>query len=166
MAFQNLFNRYWGRIYTYLYGTIGNHEDAKDVAQEVLIRIYQKAHLYDGSYPLTPWIYRVAGNLCTDHFRKKNFRLHANAVEFDDSLETSRRTSLTPEDQTIQKETIERVKRVLRGLPRRQRRVLEKRLLKELRLREIAEQEGISVGTVKSTLHTAMNRLRESLAQA
>ena len=70
VALQSLFNRYWGRIYTYLYGTIGNREDAMDVAQEVLIRVYEKAHLYDGSYPLTPWIYRVAGNLCTDHFRK------------------------------------------------------------------------------------------------
>lgn len=164
IALQRLFNRYWGRIYTYLYGTIGNREDAMDVTQEVLIRVYEKAHLYDGSYPLTPWIYRVAGNLCTDHFRKKNFRLHANSVEFDDSYESSRRTLTTPEDETIHRETLARVKQVLDTLPRRQRRVLEMRLLKELRLREIAEAEGISVGTVKSTLHTALNRLRDSLA--
>jgi len=163
IALQSLFNRYWGRIYTFLYGTIGNREDAMDVTQEVLIRVYEKAHLYDGSYPLTPWIYRVAGNLCTDHFRRKNFRLHANSVEFDDSFEASQHTLTTPEDETIHKETIERVKIVLQKLPRRQRRVLEMRLLKELRLREIAELEGISVGTVKSTLHTALHRLRESL---
>ncbi len=161
-----LLDRYESRLFRYLFRTLGNREDAQDITQEVLIRILEKAHHYDGTYPLTPWVYRVAANLCTDHFRKKNFRVHSRSVDFDDGIGVYQIHSRTPEDEIRHREALLRVRGILRDMPQRQRRVLELRLLREFRLKEIAEAEGIKLGTVKSTLHSAMERLRRSLRVA
>lgn len=163
-AIRSLVAAYGGRVYSFLYGSLGNREDALDLTQEVLFRICQKADQYDGSYPLAPWIYRVAANLCIDHSRRRNSRVHANSIEFDEALSPSPVTRDTPEDQIIRRDLQARFLDALRELPPRQKQVVEMRLLGECRLREIAEAQGISVGTVKSTLHSAMSRLREALA--
>ncbi len=163
-AVRRLVTAYRGRVFCFLYGSLGNREDALDLTQEVMIRVCQKADQYDGSYPLSPWIYRVAANLRIDFSRRKNARIHANTVELDETVRSSRVNRDTPEDQALRRDLLERFERALKALPPRQRKVVEMRLLGEHRLREIAEAQGISVGTVKSTLHAALTRLRQHLS--
>ena len=62
------------------------------------------------------------------------------------------------------KEIRQRVGAAIQALPPRQREVIELRLLGELSLEEISETVGLTLGGVKSTLHNAIARLRESLA--
>ncbi|MFQ5739721.1 MAG: RNA polymerase sigma factor [Acidobacteriota bacterium] len=163
-AIRSLILDYRPRVFNYLYRWMGNREDAMDVTQEVLFRICQKAERYDRTYPLAPWIYRVAGNLCTDHFRSKNFRLCSKQVAFDDAPQSECVSKTTPEDETLRGEILTRIRRSIEALPPRQRRILRMRLFHEYRLNEIAEAQGIPLGTVKSTLHHALRRLRNALS--
>jgi RNA polymerase sigma-70 factor, ECF subfamily len=164
-AVQLLVERYRKRIFKYLYGWIKNYEDALDVTQEVLMTVYQKAHLYNSSHSLTAWIYRIAHNLCIDHLRRETRRGHAGAVEFDESLGVYAPDSATtsPEQIAMGKEIISRVKEAIEELPTRQREVLQLRLLGELSLEEIAETLGLTLGGVKSNLHVALQNLRRHL---
>ncbi len=163
-AVRRLMEAYRGKVFSFLCCSLGNREDALDLTQEVMIRVCQKADQYDGEYPLSPWIYRVASNLRIDFTRRRNARLHANSVEFDEAVQSTRFTTETPEDHVLRRDLQKRFRQALDRLPPRQRKIVEMRLLEENRLREIADAQGISVGTVKSTLHAAIRRLREALA--
>ena len=71
-AFETLVKRFQQPIYTLCYRFLGNRADAYDASQETFIRLYQKIHLYDTSQPFKPWLYRMAINICNDHYKKKN----------------------------------------------------------------------------------------------
>ncbi len=165
-AVQSLLGQYHNRVFHFLCRSLGDPEEALDITQEVFFRIWQKAKQYDDRYPLTPWIYRIASNLCTDHYRRKNFRVHANRVDWEESQGNGGSRQSSPEEVAQQRETLRRLRDSLETLPPRQRQVLRLRLLHEYPLREIAAAEGISLGTVKSTLHAAMVRIRRNLAEA
>ncbi len=161
-AVRDLMGSYRDRVFHFLNRWLRDPEEARDVTQEVFFRVWQKAGQYDDRYPLTPWIYRIASNLCTDYYRRKNFRVHANRVDWEEDHATPAREH-SPEEVALHRELRQRLEEVIDALPYRQRQVLRLRLLDQYQLREIAEAEGISVGTVKSTLHSGLCRVRESL---
>ncbi|HSR66768.1 MAG TPA: RNA polymerase sigma factor [Acidobacteriota bacterium] len=166
-AMRLLVDRFGRRIFKYLYGWARNREDALDLTQEVLMRIHQKAHLYNPKAPLAPWIFRIAHNIFHDHLRKKNYKVHAASVELKEqwvSPPAGFRPNY-PERAARRNEAMLKVQEAVEQLPRRQRQVVQLRLLSGLKLEEIAQALGISLGAVKSTLHTAIRRLREALSE-
>ncbi len=165
-AVSSLMGRYREPVFHFLCRWLGDREEALDVTQEVFFRVWQKAHQYDERYPLTPWIYRIASNLCTDHYRRKNSRVHSNRVEWEERHHRNERPGRSPEQVALQREMLQRVRRAMATLPPRQRQVLQLRLLHQYQLREIAEAQGISLGTVKSTLHSGLSRVRETLSES
>jgi RNA polymerase sigma-70 factor (ECF subfamily) len=158
-------NRYQKRLFKFFLGWVGNREDALDLTQEVLVRVYQKANTYNGDAPLSAWVFRVARNLHLDQRRKRNFKVNQRSVNIEDIApgRLSRR-ELQPERVFAKKELVQEVSRAIDLLPPRQREVVRLRLLGELKLDEIAETVGLSVGGVKSTLHNALARLRKNLS--
>jgi RNA polymerase sigma-70 factor (ECF subfamily) len=163
-AIRLLLDRYECRVLKFLLGWVSDPEDAVDLTQEVMTRVCQKASLYNGSAPLSAWIFRIARNLHFDYRRRKNFKVHTDAVDLDENVVKSMNRSLnSPEQLVLQKETFTRVKIAIAGLSDRQREVVKLRLLAELSLEEIAETVGLSLGGVKSTLHNALKNLRARL---
>lgn len=153
------------RVFRFLLGWIQNREDALDITQEVLLRVCRKADSYDGSAPLAAWVFRIARNLYTDHRRRKNFKVYAGSVRYEDAVMKPglRQAGLSPEVQLEKRELFSRVGLAIKSLPPRQREVVQLRLLAELRLEEIAQAAGLSLGGVKSTLHAALRNLRNRL---
>ncbi len=160
-----LVERFGRRIFKYLLGWIKNREDALDLTQEVLLRVHQKAALYSGEAPLGPWIFRIARNLFHDHMRKKNYKVHSAASDLDDALRYSEAPARqTPERAVFGAEISLRIHEAIEKLPTRQREVVQLRLLGEMKLDDIAQAMNLSLGGVKSTLHAALNRLRQELS--
>ncbi len=72
-AFEELVNRYQRRIYAYAYRYTGRAEDAEDIVQETFVRAYRSLKTFDSSRSFSPWIYKIAGNLCHSfHASKKS----------------------------------------------------------------------------------------------
>lgn len=163
-ACREFFDRYRGRVFRYLLPRAGNREDALDMTQEVLLRVYRKAGQYDGKSPLTPWVLRIARNLRIDSYRRRNARIERGSVELEHLPPSLRVDSTTPEDELWRAEVMVRISRALLRLPRRQREMMRLRFLEQLKMEEIAAIRGVSVGTVKSTLHSASQKLRVWLA--
>src|SRR5947209_17844866 len=69
-AFEELYSRYRGRISSYIFGMVGDHGRAEDIAQEVFISALRR--LRDTEHPIAfkPWIYEIAKNACIDEFRR------------------------------------------------------------------------------------------------
>jgi len=163
-AVRLLLDRYEHRVLKFLLGSVGNPEDAMDITQEVMTRVCQKASLYNGTAPLSAWIFRIARNLYLDSRRRRNFKVHSESVEFSDSLENSIQVKApSPEQILLRKETFTRISKAIACLSARQQEVVRLRLLGELSLDEIADTVGLSSGGVKSTLHNALKNLRARL---
>src|SRR3972149_11796155 len=79
-AFEILVNRHQASVLNLIYRFIGDRTQAKDLAQEVFIRVWQAAKSYKPKAKFTTWIYRVTANLCFNELkssrRKKWFSFH------------------------------------------------------------------------------------------
>jgi RNA polymerase sigma-70 factor, ECF subfamily len=160
LAWEALVRQYQSRIYGLAYHYVGNTEDARDLAQEIFVRIYQNLAACADEAMFFPWIIRVARNACIDHLRRRKVRAYGKDIALD-RVAGVPDSGDTPEQQcaaNARKRLIHRALSQLTGLNR------EIILLKEiqgLQLDEIACLLKIPLGTVKSRC----NRARLELAQ-
>jgi RNA polymerase sigma-70 factor (ECF subfamily) len=166
-ALTPLVERHYRRLYRIALGYLRQREDALDVVQEAFVRVFQAAGRWDGSADAGPWLSRVTVNLSIDRWRRNRRR----AVTFSplaegDHLEVLADQGPAPDRGVIGRESGERLASALRALPERQRAVVVLRHYQDLSLDEIARTLGMSLGTVKSSLHRALNRMRATLSEA
>ncbi|HPF71735.1 MAG TPA: sigma-70 family RNA polymerase sigma factor, partial [Candidatus Krumholzibacteria bacterium] len=73
-AFQEILDRYRGPIYNLCYRMARNPEDARDLAQEVFIKVFSLLDRFDEDYAFSSWLFRIATNHCIDHLRRNRLR--------------------------------------------------------------------------------------------
>src|SRR4028119_273535 len=69
-AFNEIVARYKGKIYNYLLRMTGSQDDAEDLTQEVFVRMYTNIASFRAEASLSTWLFRIAGNLAVDAFRR------------------------------------------------------------------------------------------------
>jgi RNA polymerase sigma-70 factor (ECF subfamily) len=165
-ALAPLVERHYARLYRIALAYLRQREDALDVVQEAFVRTYQSASRWDGSAAAGPWLTRVTVNLAIDRWRRNRRRGETFAPLADDDHAASLADRDASAERDVRsREAGERVARALRVLPERQRAVVVLRHYQDLSLEEIAAALGMSLGTVKSSLHRALARMRERLAE-
>jgi RNA polymerase sigma-70 factor (ECF subfamily) len=155
--------RHYRRIYRIALGYLRNPDDALDAVQETFVKAYRNASRWDGRAEAGPWLTRIAVNHAIDRYRRER-RRRASFSPLDD-LEPERDPHAawgdpSPEQRALGRELGDRISAALRALPERQRAVFVLRHYEEMTLEEIAEALDLRLGTVKSTLHRALQGLR------
>jgi len=84
-AFGELYSRYGRRIVSYIFGMLGDHGRAEDVAQEVFISALRRMRATERPIAFKPWVYEIARNACIDEFRRTR---RAQEVPLDSSDES------------------------------------------------------------------------------
>ena len=166
-ALAPLMEKHYRRLYRIALAYLRQPDDALDVVQEAFVKAFQSAPKWDGSAEAGPWLARITVNLSIDRWRRNRRR----AQTFTPLTESDHAASLadagpSPDRRVQGRETGERVAAALRGLPERQRAVVVLRHYQDMSLEEIAHALGMSLGTVKSSLHRALARMRTGLAGA
>ena len=164
-ALTPLMERHYRRLYRIALAYLRRPEDALDVVQEAFVKTFLAAPRWDQGLEAGPWLSRVTVNLAIDRWRRNRRR----AETFTPLAESDRALWLAdpsspPESRLQARETSERLRAALGVLPERQRAIVVLRHYQDLSLEEIAQTLGIRVGTVKSSLHRALRRLRAGLA--
>ena len=165
-AFEQLLLRYEKKVYTIAYKYMGNAEDASDLAQEALIKVYQSIGTFRGESSFGTWIGRITANKCLDELRKRK-KLQTTSLDEELELEegsvqkeiVSERD--TPEQHTIRQETVHYVQQKLQQMKEEYRMVLVLRELEGHSYEDIADMLNCSLGTVKSRISRARNYLKE-----
>src|SRR5262249_31114722 len=137
---------------------------ALDCVQETFVKAFEHAGRWDPGSEVAPWLARIAVNHSIDRYRRRKRRAQTGAplVRGDhDTRVTAEDPS--PERKPLPRQTGERIARALGALPERQRAVVVLRHYEEMTLPEIALALGMSLGTVKSSLHRGLERLRTRL---
>jgi RNA polymerase sigma-70 factor (ECF subfamily) len=166
-ALVPLVERHYRRLYRIALGYLRQREDALDVVQEAFVKVFQAASRWDGSADAGPWLSRVTVNLAIDRWRRNKRRGQTfSPLTEGDHLEVLAAHGPAPDRGVAAREASDRMARALETLPERQRAVVVLRHYQELSLEEIATTLGMSLGTVKSSLHRALHRMRATLAGA
>ncbi len=173
-AFNEVVDRYKTKIYNYLLRMMGNASDAEDLTQEVFVRLYTSLDSFRSQASLNTWLFRIAGNLCIDHFRRAK-KHRAIAYSLDEPLERDHPegggqthevadTTYEPHRVAEHAETAQQIQRALGELPEKLRAVLILHDIEGMPYEEISQVVGCPLGTVKSRLFNARLQLRQRLS--
>ncbi len=164
-ALAALMERHYRRLYRIALAYLRQQDDALDVVQEAFVRVFQAAERWDPATEAAPWLSRITVNLAIDRWRRNRRRADTfTAMPEGDHAVAFADTGPLPDGGVLRRETGEQLRSALERLPQRQRAVVVLRHYQDLSLQEIAETLDISLGTVKSSLHRALQRLRVGLA--
>ena len=154
-AFKVLYYRYHEQLYCFLRRQVRSDEQAKDLSQEMFIRLWKNHKNLDCSQPIKAYLYRIAQNLVIDQHRKKTLIIDST----DDLLENE--PSILPDDDF---ELRDKINYTIDALPEPQRLVFILSRFEGYKYAQIAKELNISVKTVESRMSKALKALREKLS--
>ena len=159
-AFRCLFEEFRPRLRNYMTREGVDFATAEDLAQETLFAVWRKAGMYscEKGTPET-WMLTIARNLRIDRLRREGSWQQLP----DDTAETVYSEEPAPDDAACGRQRQERVQRVLTGLPAEQREVIALAFIDGLSHNEIARQLALPLGTVKSRVRLAYDKVRSAL---
>ena len=155
-AYGDLVSRHQTGVFNVCYRILHNRADAEDLAQETFIRALDRLHTFDLEREFSPWIRRVAANLCLNHIEAQK-----PSAPLDEERDEDKTQS--PGEQVEVKERSEQIRSALASLPPHYRLVVELRHYQELSYDEIASELSIPLSDVKSHLFRARKLLAEKL---
>jgi RNA polymerase sigma-70 factor (ECF subfamily) len=161
-AFGVLYERYVGRIYTYIYYRTGNSFDAEDLTARVFLRASASIHRYrDMGVPFSAWLYRIAHNLVANWHRDQN---RHQEVPLEDHIQLHQK--LEPLESTLMKDQeLEGLLKVIRRMPSERQQLIILKFVEHLSNSEIGEIMSRSEGAIKSLYHRTLLALRDELDQ-
>jgi RNA polymerase sigma-70 factor (ECF subfamily) len=164
-AFTSLVGRYQTRLYRYLLRWVHEPAAAEDLFQQTWMRVIQHIHSFDAKRNFDAWLFAVARNIAIDYLRRRrpaSLEEHVgDEISVPGALETG---APGPLDQVLRSEKIETVRRALESQPAVYREILSLRFEEEMKLEEIAEVLCVPLGTVKTRVARALERLRTTFS--
>lgn len=140
-------------------------EDAEDILQETFIKTYRNINDYDPDAKFSSWIYRIAHNQTIDTMRKRKIDTASVSIEENDLAHFIRATE-NIEKETIRKDCLEQVGKIIRTLPDTYRDALILRFLEEKSYEEIMDILHIPKGSVATLINRGRKILHERMKEA
>lgn len=168
-AFEQLMQRYDRKVFSLAASYVHSSDDAKDIFQEVFLRVYRSLPQFELRSEFSTWLFRIATNVCLSYrSRSKRHRHQSLSGEADEEDGVSHGVTPVSGDD-VQTTTEENdlhghIQKAVQGLSPRQRLIFLLKHYEQFKLREIAEMTGLSEGAVKKYLFEATNKLRSSLS--
>lgn len=169
-AFTLLVRKYQKPVFRFCYRYFGNEDDAKDMAQDIFVKVFLKIHDFRGDAAFSSWLYRIMVNICMDKsnslyykiFRKKPVPMRHQDEGYWDYQENLHEVA-NPEKILLNKELGEVIRSSVARLDKRQRAVLILRDFHDKSYEEIAILMNMQLGTVKSALCRARKKVAETI---
>jgi RNA polymerase sigma-70 factor (ECF subfamily) len=149
LAWEALVRRCHGRVYGLAYHYLRDAEEARDMAQEIFVRVYEHLSSYRSEDRFLPWMVRVARNACIDRIRKRKARPPASDVRLEDGPQLAA-AGPSPEDSSESAARKRLLYRALDQLSDKNREIILLKEIQGLKVEEISELLALPVGTVKS----------------
>jgi len=170
-AFTHLVHRHKRDVFRFVLSKVKESELASDLTQDVFVKMFKSAELYQPTGKFRSWLFLMAQNICIDYYRKQQ---KASILSLHTKSESDAELTLVDqiEDETTNPERevefIELqgiIERALESLPEKQRTALVLCQYHGMSYHEIASIEKVPVGTVKSRIHNGLSRVRDFLKE-
>jgi RNA polymerase sigma-70 factor (ECF subfamily) len=162
--FNELYSRYFQRIYNFAYGRVRNHADVEEIVQETFTAVFRSVESYRGQSSLLSWIYGIAKNTINNHLRRnkvleqKKERVEAELARPDSAL-----VSDTPEDQLNLHRYTDEIRARLESVAPWQAEIFVMRHVENLSIGEISERTDRSSDAIRSSLYRVKRLLIEAV---
>lgn len=170
MEFNDVLHEFATPVYSFCMRLIGNEEDAKDLSQDVFVKIWRNLEKYDETKSLKAWVFTIARNTCYDWLRKKKnlvFSQMNNIADDETSFEENIHDEQPLQDEIfIQKENSEMVEKAMKNLSQDQVEVIILHYTENLSFEDISQILGKSINTVKSQNRRALEKMKKFLENA
>lgn len=158
-SFNEIVRRYQKRIYWHARQMLGNHLDADEVTQEVLIVMYRKLSSFNFQSNLFTWIYKIVTTRSLNQIRKKQVKKFFSINDEEQEIDLESKEDIFSD--LVNREKIEKVNKVLQKVPAKQRQVFIMRNFEELSYEEISKITGKSIGGLKANYFHALKKVME-----
>ena len=158
-AFATLFSHYAPRLKSFMMHRGADPEMAEELVQETMLSVWNKAGLYTPAKgSVTTWIYTIARNLRIDRLRRQSPQVFYDIDDYDEASDEP-----TSEEALIRHEQEAQIADALETLPKDQLDVISLAYVDDLSQAQIAERLEVPLGTVKSRMRLAYQKLRQTL---
>jgi RNA polymerase sigma-70 factor (ECF subfamily) len=152
-AFRSLVERHQGAVVRFAFAFLSRHDDAEDVAQDVFLTAFRKLSTYDAAHAaFSTWLLTITRNRCLNRLKRERNEVVAEWPEPS--------SGRTPVDEIGEQEFFAQLDVALQQLPLQQRTAFVLAEIEELPYEQIGILEDVAIGTVKSRVHRAKQRLR------
>ncbi|MEZ4851233.1 MAG: RNA polymerase sigma factor [Bacteroidia bacterium] len=160
-AFDEIYRRYSDRMLRYFWRMLNQDEEkSQDFLQDLMMKVVEKAHLFNAERRFSTWVYSVASNMCKNEYRSQAVR--RVMTRLDDHTEIN--ALELPDEGQIDRKSFEKQLEVeLDNLSDNHREVFVLRYQEDLSIKEIGEVMACSEGTVKSRIFYALRKLATGL---
>lgn len=169
MAFEELIYRYDKMVLRLALKYAADPDDAKDIYQEVFIRVYRNLPGFQFKSEFSTWLFRITTNMCITYKRKHN-KINQVAIDMDDETsfisEIAGNEDLSPEVITEKSEFESKINKALESLSPNQKMSFLLKHYEGYKIKEIAEMMNCKEGTIKKYLFDAVRKLQLKLAGA
>ena len=169
-AIRELYERFNRPIYNFFANRRFEPEECRDMVQETFFRAFRAAERFRGDAEAITWLWSIAKNVWLEAERSRSRLKRAaqevslDALRQESGFDTANSNGNSQLDRCLEEEQIRLLHEALQKLPPQMRSCVRLRIFQELRYREIAEVMQTSIGTVKSQLADARERLRSRLS--
>ena len=165
LALGLFYDRFANPLFSLAMRVLRNEREAEEAVQDAFLAAWRQAGTFDGSRgSVFTWLVGITRNKCIDRLRKSERRLPAAHTPLDGTMEAETVCpDPDPATSARQREVSSQVRQIVRELPEPQRRALELAFFEGLTHSEIADQLSEAVGTIKSRIRLAMEKLRTRL---
>lgn len=164
-AFETLVSEYERPITRFLFRYLGNSEEAKEICQDVFLKIFRGISSFQNQCSLRTWIYRITLNAVLNEKRRWYQRLKDRFLGLEAISRTPCDTLPDPELSLTMSERTRKISIALRNMRPDHRAILVLRDLEGLSYQEIAEALDLALGTVKSRLARARQEMKDALQE-
>lgn len=165
-SFARIYEHYKDRIFYFIYARVGSDDTARDLFQEIMLKVYHTLPKFDFRCKFETYLYRMVNNLLIDRYRKTKRSVHMVMMN-DQTEETIADTvgdeRVSIEDDMIDKEQMGALSAELQTLPMGLRSVMLMRFYDGLQYDEISEINGESLRNVKYKVKKACSMIRDKL---
>jgi len=163
-AFGNLYARYYERLLRFCLRRLNDRHEAEDAAQESFARAWKALPRFAGERRFYPWLTVIAGNICTDMLRRRSRTTPTDDLELTAQHQVGIAGEDTSEELVLAAVDGELVNRALNRLSTRHRHVLAMREGSGWTYQQIADHEGVEIGTIETLLWRARQALKREFA--
>ena len=155
-SFRLLVQRYEKPVISMIGNIIGDHHICEDIAQDVFFTVYKKISSYDPARSnFSTWLFTIARNKSINAIKKKRLSSISGSPK--------KPAVSNPGDHLIRQEFFDRLDKALQNLPRQQKTAFVLAEFEKLPYEQIAQIEGVKLGTIKSRINRAKKKLRLTL---
>ena len=157
-AFDQLFNRYRDSIRILYTQRTGSVEDAEDLLQETFVKVYLNLDTYKNEYTFGQWVYTIARNSFIDYVRKRREDIPLESAYFG-VMPIANADAPNPEERVISLQQRAQLDVHIQKLTPKYKQLIEYRFFMDYSYEEISKKLNLPLGTVKTQIHRARERL-------